>query len=211
MAVTVLPTGAVTLRGPTGTGEPAHPESFVVGDPPQWADGSDATYSEQHLADEGVAPIDPFAPVGQVLGVSLDIRFSVAGSIPEGTGLGPYLFPTDGPGVGVPSAVDFEFPLVTSSGGAIQTLHVVPDPMFSTVEDAAAVLAVGASLALYAADPDATLTVYGVTLTVTTTDVAPVEEPVTRLWPRKDNRGPMGSGDILYPYPGGGRLVGGYN
>jgi hypothetical protein len=38
----------------------------------------------------------------------------------------------------------------------------------------------------------------------------PTSEPVTRLWPRKDNRGPMGSGDILYPYPGGGRLVGGY-
>ena len=175
MATETLSLGAVTL----GPGAP-DPLSVVVGSPPQWSDGSDVTYATAESNDHATALVGTLTATGEVTDVQITVRCSGSAATTSFLGI-------------LESASDFTFVEPTSfSGGGIHTLtRAVED-----LEIAAAVLREGATLqfSINTFAPGETLTIYEVSVVVTYVDAT---VPVTRLHPRKDGLGPMGSAPRL--------------
>lgn len=90
--VVLLP-GAVSVTDETG-GPPYWPESFMVGAPPQWADGSDATYSQSAIGITSVPAIHndhASAPLDQLIGdpaavTDIITRVRASGDMPDPLG-----------------------------------------------------------------------------------------------------------------------------
>ena len=200
MATATLTPGSVVLLGSPSP----HVDSVVVGAPPQWADGSDATYATVHRkahatepwtgSDHATAPLDVFAATS-VTAIAVNIR---ASSSTGGTvTIGPWLYSTAGGPSSSPFAAMAQETLVAD--GSIQTVAGSfedddEDPESNSLLQAAAALAAGATLAMRISTPFGTdLTIYEVSIVVTYDD----ETPATRLYPRKDAHGPMGSAPRL--------------
>lgn len=216
MGTVTLGTGAVTLTT-TGTGGP-HPSSGVVGSPPQWNDGSDATYATIYrnvstAQDNAMrAPLDLLSEPGVITSVDLSVRASSATS-------GSWAFLTaivpagwvEGTGGTVSPIPD----LTTVGGAGIQTSEhdfnwTLGEGFESDAATLDSLLRSGAYLWFgFSQAFNHDLTVYDVTLTVTTV-LADTDQPVTRLFPRDDALG-LGSAPRLFPTPRGVRVVGGQN
>lgn len=191
--VTLLP-GAVTLR------DPVFPGSTVVGDPPQWADDTDATYSivdsDPPPGVTGVQVVEAPLPslpgtTGRVTIVTR-IAASVAGSDTavlvridtQGHALAPFSIPAD---------------------GVIREIAADVDPAISGMypgwlADGPAVV----SARFNGNYTDRTFTIYELRVLVEVDSL-----PVTRLHPRDDGRG-LSSAPRIHPPPKARRIVGGY-
>lgn len=188
-----LTLGAVSLGSPFPGASPGAGEE-IVGSPPQWSDGSDATYA--HLIEGGTSDIDGLAwavaaPVlAELLSYSVRVRAkSVAG--PD------------------PATLAVYFGRTTEERGTFGDLLEIPSDgeiHDATVEGfgfGANPLPDGASVEVIVNSPSSELFVYLVEIIATIPG-----ERATRLWPRDDALG-LGAGARIYPPPRSRRLVGG--
>lgn len=193
-SVTLLP-GAVTIaEDPDNYSVTVAP--MVVGDPPQWADGSDSTWGVSYRAAAGEfgwtwAPVDVFggSPDG-VTAVGITVRALYDCSGTADTTSVEVRTPGGGNGIGGSFAIpndaaihdlsytftDADYAIYAGAGGANS-----PAAM-------AAILASGNGLIDFIPDPTGsltTLTVYECAVVVTS-----ARKPHCRTFPRDDRRGP---------------------
>ena len=189
MATVNPPLGVVALGSHLGAFA-TDPDALIVGGPPQWSDDSDATYA--YLTRQGSDGGSAYArtdPIASVTGCTVTVRAkSVATGTPAEMAVFagrtadatfsplfriPIDFPADGTIHEVTGSIDFgpELTEITDPTWATDGFHIE----FGNGDDR--------QTYVYQVD---------VTLTLATTTV-----PVTRLHPRKDSHGPMGSAPRL--------------
>lgn len=198
MATVTLNLGAVEIGFPPGSGTATpDPAEEVVGDPPQWSDGSDATYAYVgKVFTPGVpSAVRAHAPADPVTGDLVSWTATVRAS-------------SDSAAPGSPATTQVRVLLLNVASGGFNTSADIEFPNDDAIHEVTVAgvvednpdgwMAAGPYVQVVVNTTFSRVTIYEVEVVVVTTTV---EEPYTRLYPRKDERGPMGTGRRLVAAP----------
>lgn len=197
MATQTLYPGGVTWGATRAPGT-------LVGPPPQWADNSDATYSQANNTSLAQAQLDPLTVAGDYVSAELAIRVAATGT--SGTLLADLSQISGGDNYGGSFGDPSTWEVALTLDGVTRWVNAPFQPYTSFV-NTTDLFHGGPFIQIYTADA-ITLTVYELNVTVTTSGGATPQPYRTRqrLYPRSDSRlWPRSASEQASP-----RRVGGY-